>query len=263
MKISISNEFLDNESKVKGKWIDKDGIYIPNKNEKPMMGQFLNKIEKIWDGSLLNDESDKWRNGERNYWVQARLKQFSAKGLCKINFLKICLAVSLKTKRPDLFEMNFAFAAVDYHWSRFGLLIHVVLCMLYARYIVCVFTLNILIHDTEHIDASELTMLVIIIILSCGFWGCEFMQIIANSSHFHVFQYCTDYIVGWIAYFLTLAGSILRLYHGKDTKASAGVMAAATVFVFLKGLDFLRPFELTGPTIRIVYAILYRILPGD
>ena len=190
-----------------------------------------------------------------DYYIMARLRQFSANGLHKIHFLKICLAVSLITEHSDLFEMNVIFAAVHYHWNKFGRAIHLVFCIVYSVYIFLIFMLNILIHDHDHMSAGLLTAITIILFLSILFVAFEVTQIVSNLHD------SADYVVGWIAYSLTLAGSILRRYYEGETQASAIVMAVATLFVFLKGLHFLRPFKLTGPTIRTVYAILFQILP--
>lgn len=196
----------------------------------------------------------------KDYYVRARLRQFSVDGLHEYDFLKICLAVSLMTERPDLFEMNFAFAAVQYRWKT-SLWIHLFSCFIYAIYIVLVFALNISIHGTNNINSGDLTIISFIIVFSCGFVIFEIVQVVSNLRNYYIFQYWTDYLVGWIAYSLTLVGCGLRLSYGMETKTSADVMAVATVFVFLKGLDLLRPFESTGPTIRIVYAILFQIIP--
>ena len=229
---------------------------LNNGNKSELLEEVLNE-----NGIETKNETKKTISNNEDYYIKARLRQFSANGLQEIPFMKVCLAVSLKTKQPDLFEMNVTYAAVQYHWNKFGFFIHLFFCVLFTGYIACVFTLNILIHDTSHIDSGDLVIILITIVLSCVFLGFEFIQIVSNSANYYIFQYCTDYFVGWIAYILTLAGSILRYCYAKETKNSADVMAVATVFVFLKGLDYLRPFELTGPSIRIVYAILFQIIP--
>ena len=198
---------------------------------------------------------------KKTYNVTARLRQYPAKGLHEIDFLKICLAVSLMTEQPDLFEMNVTYAGVQYHWENFGWAIHLAFCGLYLIYIALVLVVNILIHDSYQMSAGLHVAIILTVLLSLLFLVLQCFQIIMNSGNYYVLQYCMDFVAGFIAYLLTLVGCAVRLSYGIETKASADVTAVATLFVFLKGLDLLRPFEMTGPTIRTVYAILYQILP--
>lgn len=198
---------------------------------------------------------------DNDYYVRARLKQFSATGLLELSFLKVCLAASLAAKQPDIFQLNVLSAAVDYHWNKFGFLCHAAYFFVYLVLAALVVLVNILIDSVELSNSTISGMITATIVLSSAFLFFEILQLFTHCAGGNSVEYFNDSFVGWVAYSLILTGSVYRYSFGRESKTSADIMAVATLFVFLKGVDFLKPFKPTGPTIRIVYTILGQIIP--
>ena len=197
-----------------------------------------------------------------NYYVAGYMRLFALNGLKHIPFLEICLKAALTAEKYDLFEISAICALVDSAWNEYGECIHIILSIIHFVYIAMVFSLNIWIHSND-LEGPLKTHALTISVLSFSlvFIVMDLWQLKTYISENSLKEYFNGSWVSWISYLLTMIGSSLRLHFGKETKTSSDVMALATLFVFLNGVDFLRPFRLTGPIVIIVYAIIWKVLP--
>ena len=202
---------------------------------------------------------------DQDYHIPVYLTEFNVKGLSGIHSLRVCLAVSVQNDEPQLFEMDVVYATVERAWKIFGEKMHTIASMTFLVYVITITATNFLFHTIIWENSAWQSLLIfldsVIITLSVGFLGLEIRQTIYEISNNNFLDYFNENFVDWLAYSLTLIGCLIRCVAWLETNTSAAVMAVATLFVYLKGLDYLRPYKATGPTIRMVFAILGQTLP--
>jgi hypothetical protein len=76
-------------------------------------------------------------------------------------------------------------------------------------------------------------------------------------------SYATDIfnVLDITGYFLLIVGNVFRLVAGTETVGTSAVLCIATLLLWFKCIYFLRPFESTGPLVRMVFHIAFTILP--
>ena len=187
---------------------------------------------------------------------------------CKINgisteqFLRMCLNVSIQANEPQLFENEVIFSAVTRAWRLFAIQIHVFLII----FMYVIWAVIISFNCQFHQGLYENEKLWLYGEICAGFTSilllrdiCHFVCLIEKKEP--IKRYFTNLVIDFLAYFLTIAGTVVRLANKFETETSAALMSLATLFMFLQGLLLLRPFFAFGPVIRTAFIIFQSTFP--
>ena len=202
-----------------------------------------------------------------DYFIAAYLLSCKINGINSRDFLILCLNVSIEANKPQLFENEVIFAAVTRAWRESAIQAHFGWMSLHILLLIAITVSNFSFHKITHQAMSSFQ--------ERGLWALIGFIIIATfifatRECYHLYHFIKNrepiirYIINtvdWLAYSLTLAGSIARCVDGSETKTSAALMSVATLFMFLQGLLYLRPFRIFGPTLRMVFAIFDSTIP--
>lgn len=197
------------------------------------------------------------------------------------DMLKACLFVSISESNPKLFDIGSVVGnAVAAAWVQYGQFNHFMITAMYIVFLVITTLSNYYFHDWVLTDGGlnvlSWVLIAIIFLLTVIFMfleSHEFTQRLDDTTDqmsnrewvayvaVCFIQYSFDgmNVLDWTAYILVFAGCVLRVKNQSETNDSASIMAIGTMLLWLKMTHFLRPFELTGPLVRMIFVILFKI----
>lgn len=171
--------------------------------------------------------------------------------------------ISMSQSNLRLFDKDTVFGdIVEAAWRQYGRSNHLIITSLYVCFLVLTTVLNYYFHDWVLQDVFREVSIALIAVV----FGFSLLFMLLES---HELKYCQsvcqyffsdgENVLDWIAYILVVVGCGLRLGNMKETNDSASVMAVGTMLLWLKLTHFLRPFESTGPLVRMVFYIMIKI----
>jgi hypothetical protein len=117
--------------------------------------------------------------------------------------------------------------------------------------------------DNANFVGAALSLLVLIVILNSVFMLLEGVQLLEMlmdpDSGFWAYVVDPQNWIDLPVHTLIYAGSLIRLLKQQETTNSSSIFSVATLLLFFKLLHFLRPYQSTGPLVRMIFHIFYRI----
>lgn len=169
-------------------------------------------------------------------------------------FLKAFVDVVDHTQQFELFDNENVMVAVTAAWQAYGRPYHLALCGLYATYLALLSYSNFAYQSQADCYAVSIAVLCLNSILCLIECYQVYMFGILNLSDYHNYLEVAACVLVYV-------GTITRIQAGVDTTGTEEVMAIASVLVWYNALNYLRPFDLTGPLILMISKVTVRIIP--
>ena len=176
-----------------------------------------------------------------------------------ILILKSMIYVSLQLDKSDIFDNEVVQTIIDASWESYGRSYHMWVTSLYLLFIAVITLLNFTYYawsqDLGAYNYASWTLLAVALFLNSWFSCVLFFQMVQCIYEEGLSEYFKDWmtvVTNWSAHALAYIALILRCVYQEETYESASIMSVATCLLFLRGLYFLRPFQATGPLVRMV-----------
>ena len=176
-----------------------------------------------------------------------------------IFILKSTIYVSLQLDKSDIFDNEVVQTIIDASWESYGRSYHMLITWLYLLFIAVITLLNFTYYtwslDLGAYNYASWALLALALFLNSLFTCVLFFQMVQSVHEEGLSEYLKDWMTvttNWSAHGLAYISLILRCIRQQETYESASIMSVATCLLFLRGLYFLRPFQATGPLVRMV-----------
>ena len=173
--------------------------------------------------------------------------------------LKSFIYVSVQLDKSDIFDNEVVQAIVDASWKSYGRSYHLFLTCCYFLLVAAITLLNFTYYSwSQDLGAYYYTtwaLLAIALFFNSWFTCILLFQMVQCIYEEGMSEYFKDWMTvttNWTAHALSYIALILRCIYQQETYETASIMSVATCLLFLRGLYFLRPFEATGPLVRMV-----------
>jgi hypothetical protein len=190
--------------------------------------------------------------------------QFPLRHATGTKFLQTCLFLSKSLGRVDLFDNEVIKLIIDNAWFTYGRSYHIAYSIIYCALLGLSTLLNYTFHEWIIVDDSAsgaLTIVIVVVVINTYFVLLEISRIIEVARGYGIYYYVMDpqNSVDWVTFIGVYAGNIIRLTTREESGFSSGILAVATIFLWLRFLYLLRPFKATGPLVRMLFHIMLKI----
>lgn len=178
---------------------------------------------------------------------------FKFVGNNQIEFLQIIFKVSEATDRMEIFDKELIQVAILSAWEQYGFYYHCFITLVYVALLASLSYSNYTFHSQDYHTA-----IVAVMVFTCLFIAFEIKEFSRDPAAYllnipNYFQLA--------CYVLTLTGCCIRIVKDSDTDLARSILSVATILLWINALNFLRPFTLTGPLIRMISYVLLRLVP--
>ena len=192
---------------------------------------------------------------------------------CHIKLLVLYLYISVQLNTIDIFNNEIVIYSLRYIWEKYSYYIHIKGIFYFCLFLLF-YTINILLFEelinNNHINNINYNILAwfiqtITFILICIRLYKLYLKLlfIKNNKNSTIFTFFMDFwnILNLFSLLFGIMGMIVRYIMMKETLVSKGLLAIATILIWLYGLYFIRPFRVSGPLGEyVLYNILYLLL---
>lgn len=171
-------------------------------------------------------------------------------------FLRVLLEVSVKTSSVAIFKNKNVEVAVVSAWISFGRKYHLFFCAYYSLYLALLTYTNV---AYRSVASSNLPLMIVVVVLSFALLANEGAQIARErlGAYFSQQENWLELAAG----LCVSVGGVLRIIADQETQTSCGFMAIGSLLSWFNAMGLLRPFDLTGPLVLMVYTVAVDIRP--
>lgn len=174
----------------------------------------------------------------------------------QIEFLDIVFKVSELTDKIEIFDNEIVKVVVLSAWEQYGFWYHCFLTLVYAGLLASLSYSNYVFHSQNVHMAIYAAMTFTGLFLFIELKECT------RDPGAYLFNYknIPNYFQ-LLGYVLTLAGCSIRIHDNDDSYEARTVLSIATIILWINALNFLRPFSLTGPLVRMITYVILKLVP--
>jgi len=206
-------------------------------------------------------------------------------------YVSVCEALN----DVSLFDNDVVVTGLKYAWKEFGLSAHIIQMLIYSVFVILLMTSTYLFqYYSVALPRVALGIQIAVLVLVFYFIVEEVLEIYAKSHYTHhtsdkiksasksrvlnsifllllnIKMVCgvtiNHFTIAWnfldlIIYGLVTTGTAFRIVQWTETPTTTSCLAVAILFVWIRSLYFLRPFQKTGPLISMILHIMKTIVP--